>query len=57
LRDAVTLAFGAALVSVSPVLPVPQQFVFGGGGGVLMVTGIVFLVLRQIRSYRDGSES
>jgi len=48
---------GAALVIASPALPLPQQVIFAAGGGVLMIAGVVFLVLRQIRSYRHGSES
>ncbi|MBV8120798.1 MAG: hypothetical protein JO081_12775 [Alphaproteobacteria bacterium] len=48
---------GAALVVVSSVLPAAQEVILAAGGGVLQITGIVFLVLRQVRGYRTGSES
>jgi len=57
LRDAVVLVIGAALVVVSSVLPATQEVILAAGGGVLQITGIVFLVLRQVRGYRTGSES
>jgi hypothetical protein len=57
LRDAVILVIGAALVVVSSVLPPAQEIILAAGGGILQITGIVFLVLRQLRGYRMGSES
>jgi hypothetical protein len=57
LRDTVTLVIGATLVVVSSVLPPWQEIILAAGGGVLQITGIVFLVLRQVRGYRMGSES
>jgi len=51
------LVIGAALVVVSSVLPPAQEIILAAGGGILQITGIVFLVLRQVRGYRTGTES
>jgi hypothetical protein len=57
LRDTVILLVGAGLVAASAVLPLVQEILLAGGGATVMITGVVFLVLRQIRGYRSGSES
>jgi hypothetical protein len=47
---------GASIVAASSVLPLLQEIILVAGGSILVTAGIVFLVLRQVRGYRTGSE-
>lgn len=56
LRDVIVLVIGAGLVASSSKLTPPQEVIIEIGGAILMATGIIFLGLRQYRSYRTGIE-
>jgi hypothetical protein len=43
--------------ATSSLLAGPQEIILAAGGGVLMVSGILFLVLRQVRGYRNSDDS
>ena len=56
LRNELSVLTGASIVAASSVLPLLQEIILVAGGSILVTAGIVFLVLRQVRGYRTGSE-
>ena len=56
LRDASILMLGTGLVGFSVALPFLQEMIVVGTGAILMLAGGLFLVLRQMRSFRSGRE-